>query len=82
MKSMRKLKAGFAAAALSVAMATTALVAFEAPAMAQSGGKSVVLSVGKGQQVNLSSSITDVVVADPRIADVEVRSAKQIYFFG
>ncbi len=82
MKSINKIKAGFAAAALSVAMATTALVAFEAPAMAQSGGKSVVLSVGKGQQVNLSSSITDVVVADPRIADVEVRSAKQIYIFG
>jgi pilus assembly protein CpaC len=42
----------------------------------------MILSIGRGQQVNLSSNITDVVVADPAIADVEVKSGHQIYILG
>ena len=42
-------------------------------------GKVIVMSIGRGQQVNLPSAVTDVVVADPNIADVDVRSSKQIY---
>jgi pilus assembly protein CpaC len=42
----------------------------------------MILSIGRGQQVNLSSNITDVVVADPAIADVEVKSGRQIYILG
>jgi pilus assembly protein CpaC len=42
----------------------------------------MILSIGRGQQVNLGSNITDVVVADPAIADVEVKSGRQIYILG
>lgn len=84
MARFTKLKSGFAAAIITAAMCTTALVAGAAPASAQSAkdGKLLVLSIGRGQQVNLASNITDVVVADPSIADVEVKSGRQLYILG
>ena len=39
------------------------------------------LSVGRGQLINLSSPISDVFVANEKVADVQVRSATQIYVF-
>lgn len=84
MTAITKIKSGFAAAALAVAMSTTAMIGLTAPATAQSAkdGKTVILSIGRGQQVNLGSAITDVVVSDPAVADVEVKSARQIYILG
>lgn len=81
MKNLSKFKTGFAAAVLATAVGTTALAALPTVAAAQTAreGKLVVLSIGRGQQVNLGSPITDVVVSDPKIADVEVKSSKQIY---
>ena len=81
-------KSGLAAAAMTAAIGTTALVGtlvgMPTAASAQSAkdGKVLVLSVGRGQQVNLGSNITDVVVADPNIADVEVKTGRQIYILG
>jgi pilus assembly protein CpaC len=49
------------------------------PAAGQTAGKAIVMSVGRGQQVNLASPVTDVVVANPSVADVDVRSSKQLY---
>ena len=82
MTSINIFKSGYAAAALAAALSTAVMVITPAPLAAQStnkDGKVIVLSIGRGQQVNLSSAITDVVVSDPRIADVEVKSARQIY---
>ena len=73
------IKAGIATATLAAALASTMILAAPTPAHAQSAGKTIILSIGKGQQVNLPSSITDVVVADPRVADVNVKSSRQIY---
>ena len=39
------------------------------------------LSVGRGQLVNLPTAISDVFVANEDVADVQVRSATQIYVF-
>jgi pilus assembly protein CpaC len=39
------------------------------------------LSVGRGQLINLPSPIADVFVANESVADVQVRSATQIYVF-
>ncbi len=39
------------------------------------------LSVGRGELINLPSPITDVFVANETVADVEVRSATQIYVY-
>lgn len=80
MNKMLKIKTGFAAAALAVAMATTASVVIAAPAYAQKGGeKQLTLSIGEVHQLNLNTAVTDVVVADPRVADVEVTSSKRVY---
>lgn len=82
-KSM--IKTGLAIAAMAASLGSIAVPmapAFAAPAPAAKEGKTVVLSIGRGQQVNLTSSITDVFVADPNVADVEVKSAKQIYIMG
>jgi pilus assembly protein CpaC len=72
------LKTGIAAAVIA-ASATSSYAAPAKPRAATASAQPVVLSVGRGQQVNLPSAITDVVVANPDIADVTVRSAKQIY---
>lgn len=81
MKMIAQMKTGLAAAALVSALGTASLIAFPASAQAQAAkdSKLLVLSTGHGQQVNLSSTITDVVVADPTIADVEVKSGRQLY---
>lgn len=79
MNTLSKIKTGFAAATLSIALATTATIAASAPAYAQNTGNSVTLSIGEVQQISLNTAVTDVVVADPRVADVEVTSAKKIY---
>jgi pilus assembly protein CpaC len=84
MAHFQKIKSGFAAAALAAAMGTSALVAVSTPAFGQSAkeGKVIVLSIGRGQQVNLGTNITDVVVSDPAVADVEVKTGRQIYILG
>ncbi len=75
---------GLLAAALVATLSSTALTApaMAAPAgSASSADKTIVLSIGRGQQINLPSAITDVVVSNPNVASVDVRSAKQIYVF-
>ncbi|MBL0925024.1 MAG: type II and III secretion system protein family protein [Sphingomonadaceae bacterium] len=79
MNKISRIKTGFAAAALAVAMGTTALVAFPAAAQAQAGEKQLTLSIGEAQQINLGSPVTDVVVADPRVADVDITSNRKLY---
>ncbi len=81
MNMISTIKTGFAATALAAALTTTALVAIPTAAYAQSAkdAKVVTLSIGRGQQVNLGSTISDVVVANPSVADVEVKSGRQIY---
>jgi len=80
MKMISKIKTGFASAALAVAIASTATVVVAVPANAQKGSdKQLTLSIGEVHQLNLGSAVTDVVVADPRVADVEVTSNKRVY---
>jgi pilus assembly protein CpaC len=80
MNTISKIKTGFAAATLAVAMATTASVTIATPAHAQKAAeKQITLSIGEVHQINLNSAVTDVVVADPRVADVEVTSNKRVY---
>jgi pilus assembly protein CpaC len=67
-----------ACAAGTVPVATGSALA--APAVKPSG--ETLLSVGTGRLVNLSSPISDVFVANEAVADVQVRSATQIYVFG
>ena len=56
------------------------------PANAQSASQrpaeTLVLSIGRGQLIQLPGSMTDLFVADTGVADVQVKSAKQLYVFG
>lgn len=42
----------------------------------------VVLSIGRGQLVSVAGTMADVFVADDKVADVQVKSAHQLYVFG
>ena len=74
---------GTAFAALAIALGT---VGSAVPAVAQSGAarpsETLNLSQGTGTLVRMSAPMTDVFVANDGIADVQVRSASQLYIFG
>ncbi|WP_157216214.1 type II and III secretion system protein family protein [Flavisphingomonas formosensis] len=44
--------------------------------------ETITLSTGRGQLINLPGPISDLFVASDKIADVQVRSSRQIYVFG
>jgi pilus assembly protein CpaC len=56
-----------------------------APAQAQSTSRpsqDIVLSIGRGQLITLPGTMADVFVANDSIADVQVKSQRQLYIFG
>lgn len=83
-------KANFKAAALARTVAiglvaATLVAAPSQPATAQAvqnTSSSLELSVGRGRLVSLPAAMSDVFVADDKVADVQVRSSRQLYVFG
>jgi len=79
----RRARLGTALAALAIGLGT---VAGSAPALAQQTAarpsETLNLSQGTGAMVRLSAPMSDVFVANDAIADVQVRSATQLYVFG
>lgn len=83
-------KANFKAAALArtLAIGLVAATLVSAPAQQavaqaiQNANSSLDLSVGRGRLINLPASMTDVFVANEEVADVQVRSGRQLYIFG
>ncbi len=73
---------GVAAATLTILPAGVMMLAPVSPAVAQSTGQVTVLSIGRGQQINLPEAVTDVFIANPAVADVDVKSPRQLYIFG
>jgi pilus assembly protein CpaC len=56
-----------------------------APANAQTvmrPAQDIVLSVGRGQLITVPGSMSDIFVANDSVADVQVKSARQLYVFG
>src|SRR5688500_18364435 len=82
-KTIRRARLGTALAALALGLGT---VATSAPALAQQSAarpsETLTLSQGTGTLVRLSGPMSDVFVANDTIADVQVRSATQLYVFG
>ena len=68
------------AAALAVAATGTASAPLAAQTVTATSGV-VQLSTGRGRLVTLTSPMSDVFVADDKIADVQVRSPTQLYIF-
>ena len=52
------------------------------PAGAQRPTSEVKLSIGEGELITLPQAATDVWISNPQVADVYVRSARQITLFG
>jgi pilus assembly protein CpaC len=79
----RRARLGTALAALALSLGT---VAVATPAVAQSRAarpsETLTLSQNAGSMVRMSAPMTDVFVANPSIADVQVRSSTQLYIFG
>lgn len=71
--------AGIATAALASVPAARADVPGSRVQNASSG---LMLAVGRGTLVTLNQPMTDVFVADPTIADIQVRSPRLLYLFG
>jgi pilus assembly protein CpaC len=71
---------------LSAACALSPLAAVPAgPALAQAVTAprgEIVLSIGKGELVTVPGTMTDVFVANDQVADVQVKSQRQLYVFG
>ncbi|HYD25486.1 MAG TPA: type II and III secretion system protein family protein [Croceibacterium sp.] len=71
---------------LSAACALAPLAAVPAgPAQAQaviSPSQDIVLSIGRGQLVTVPGNMADIFVANEAIADVQVKSQRQLYVFG
>ncbi len=72
---------------LAAACAIPLVIVTTAPAQAQSHAvtrptNEVVLSIGRGQLITLPGRIADLFIVDDAIADVEVKSERQLYVFG
>ena len=70
---------------MSAAVALAPLAAMPAaPAQAQSiaPAQDLVISIGRGELVSVPGNMADIFVADNSIADVQVRSQRQLYVFG
>ncbi|MBA3511039.1 type II and III secretion system protein family protein [Sphingomonas sp.] len=81
-KTTRRARLGTAFAALALGLGT---VAAPVPALAQHSAapsETLTLSQGTGTLVRLAGPMSDVFVANDTIADVQVRSANQLYVFG
>lgn len=78
------IKSGVAATIIAASILTSAVAAPAAQNREQSGKpteKPIVMSIGRGQQINLPTAITDIVISDPAVADVEIKSPRQMYIF-
>lgn len=72
------LAAGLAIGLTAAALPTPALAA----PTAKAAGATLNLSQGRGQIIRLSRPMTDLFVADDKVADVQVRSSTVLYVFG
>jgi len=85
MNSKANFKATALARTLAIGLVATTLVAApSAPVHAQAvqnASSSIDLSVGRGRLVSLPASMSDIFVADDSVADVQVRSNRQLYIF-
>ena len=70
------------AALLAVSMVSTASAPAAAQTTAPKPTEDIAISVGAGRMVRLNGSMSDLFIANPAVADVQVRSANQLYVFG
>lgn len=69
------------AAVVAVPMVATPLATATAQQVIRPS-QEIVLSIGRGELVNVPGAMTDVFVADENVADVQIKSQRQLYVFG
>ena len=84
MNVMKKYDRSKGATALAAALAIAATLVAPAqlgaaPARASAGQDALVISVGGSRVVNLSAPMSDVVIGNPEVLDVHIRSERQLY---
>src|SRR3546814_20874478 len=86
MNSKAKLKAAALARTLAIGLVAATLISAPSQPVAaqatQNATSSIDLSVGRGRLISLPAPMTDLFVANDQIADVQVRSGRQLYVFG
>ena len=80
--SPRPRMAALAAALAAAVFCQAATPVAAAPKIVAAAGAPLMVDVGKGQLVTLDHAATTVFVADPDVADVQVKSPSLIYLFG
>ncbi|WP_188236921.1 type II and III secretion system protein family protein [Sphingopyxis sp. LK2115] len=85
MNSKAHFKAAALARTLAIGLVAATLAAAPSQPVAaqavQNASSSIDLSVGRGRLVSLPTAMSDVFVADDKVADVQVRSSRQLYVF-
>src|SRR5687768_3496550 len=71
-----------AALALGLGGVVATVPAIAQPAGAASPSQTMDLSINEGKLVRLPAPMTDLFIANPAIADVQIRSPTQLYVFG
>lgn len=87
MRFSKFIKGALLGSAVAATASLTGLVpAISGAALAQSAvqrpAETLVLSIGRGQLIQLPGTMADLFVADTSVADVQVKSARQLYVFG
>lgn len=68
---------------LAAALAASAIATAPAPATAQTAaGRVLQINTGRGELITLPTPMSDLFIADDKIADVQVRSPTRLYIFG
>jgi pilus assembly protein CpaC len=81
-RMIRSLLTAACAAAPLVAAVTAGPALAAPPPSVMRPANDVLLSIGRGQLVTTGGTMTDVFVANDAVADVEVKSSRQLYVFG
>ncbi|MCW2403289.1 type II and III secretion system protein family protein [Sphingobium sp. B10D7B] len=77
---MARTATGVLATALALTVSATVAPALHAQAtMAPKTDGTLLLAVGESRVINLPANLTDVVIANPNVVDVHVRSQRQVY---
>ncbi|MBL9067556.1 MAG: type II and III secretion system protein family protein [Sphingopyxis sp.] len=86
MNSKPNFKAAAMARTLAIGLVAATLVSAPVQPVAaqatQNASSSIDLSVGRGRLISLPAAMTDIFVANDEVADVQVRSGRQLYIFG
>lgn len=78
----RRFSAKMLLASLALAPIAAVIVPAQAQTVVKPTSQDVVLSIGRGQLISVGGAMTDIFVANDAVADVQIKSQRQLYIFG